>query len=386
MPTHFSRSTSPGTSSIAARSFEYVSMIAWRTSRGWRACLIRSTLLRVWSSLRNLIFYKPFGEKYLASGARAADLSVLEVDAALGLVQPGPPARPGVLIVVNRPGLRLAADALVALVQQRVDGDVVRPHVVPHLRLGPVRHGRYLGRPVAFLPGDDLRALPLWGLLPADARHPGVVSGQGLLEGFELPDLAAQVRGAGTHLLAVVLDLLLYSHLGPQDLDGQLVAPHNLFAELGGLLEYKARVDGQNGNLVGDLGDHVQKRHSLAPAERGGKRQALSVGLDRPRYDLPRVGTLQELGLPCQRFQARQNSVVTLGTQGFVQRAILQCNSGIKSRGPDQTHTLHRAPVRRANDIRPVAKPCVPCNSMRRILSAKSPYVNKIPINFIGIK
>src|SRR5215213_1315191 len=220
MPTHFSRSTSPGTSSIAARSFEYVSMIAWRTSRGWRACLIRSTLLRVWSSLRNLIFYKPFGEKYLASGARAADLSVLEVDAALGLVQPGPPARPGVLIVVHRPGLRLAADALVALVQERVDGDVVRPHVVPHLRLRPVRHGRYLGSLVALLPGDDLRTGPLRGLLPADARHPRIVARQGLLEGFDLAYLAAQVRGAGTHLLSVARDLLLDRHLGPQNLHG----------------------------------------------------------------------------------------------------------------------------------------------------------------------
>jgi hypothetical protein len=49
------------------------------------------------------------------------------------------------------------------------------------------------------------------------------------------------------------------------------------------------------GDLVGDLGDHVQKRHPLAPAERGRERQALTVGLDRPRYDLPRVGALQKL-------------------------------------------------------------------------------------------
>src|SRR5215211_1466546 len=348
MPTHFSRSTSPGTSSIAARSFEYVSMIAWRTSRGWRACLIRSTLLRVWSSLRNLIFYKPFGEKYLASGARAADLSVLEVDAALGLVQPGPPARPGVLIVVNRPGLRLAADALVTLVQQRVDGDVVRPHVVPHLRLRPVRHGRYLGSLVAILPRHDPGGCPLEGLLPPNAGHPGVVTGERLLQRFYLTDLAAQVRGARAHLLAVTLDLLLDGHLGPQDLDGKLVAPHDLLAELGGLLEDEARVDGQNGYLVGDLRDHVKQGHSLAPAERGRERQALTVGLDRPRDYLPRVGALQEFSLPVERLKTWQNSIVALRTQAFVHRAILRCNRPIKCQGSrSNTHATSHAQAHR---------------------------------------
>src|SRR3954451_5415919 len=172
--------------------------------------------------------------------ARATDLSVLEMDATLGLVEPSPSAGPGVLVVVDGPGLRLAADALVTLVQERVDGDVVRPHVVPHLRLRPVRHGRYLGGPVALLPRHDLRAGPLERLLPADARHPGVVAGQGPLERFDLAYLAAKVRGAGAHLLAVALDLLLDGHLGPQDLEGQLVAPHDLLAKLGGLLEDKA--------------------------------------------------------------------------------------------------------------------------------------------------
>src|SRR5215210_5745079 len=232
-------------------------------------------------------------ERYLLySGARAADLAAFDVDAALRLVGSRPPAGPGILVVVHRPRLWLAADALVALMQERVDGHVVRPHVVPHLRFRPVRHGRYLGGLVALLPGDDLRACPLRGLLPADAGHPGVVAVQRPLQGFDLADLAAQVRGAGAHLLAEALYLLLDRQLGLQDHDRQLVAPHDLLAEVGGLLENKTRVDGEDGDLVGDLGDHVQQRHPLATAERGGEGQALTVSLHSPRDYLPRVGAL----------------------------------------------------------------------------------------------
>src|SRR5215210_7594477 len=235
-------------------------------------------------------------ERYLLySGARAADLAAFDVDAALRLVGPGPPACPRILVVVHGPRLRLAADALVTLVQERVDGHVVRPHVIPHLLFRPGRHGCNLGSPVALLPRDNLRFSPLGGLLPADAGHPGVVAVQSPLEGLYLPDLATQVRGARAHLLAVALDLLLEGERGLQDLDRQLVAPHDFLAKLGGLLEYKARVDGEDGDLVCDLGDHVQERHPLAPAKRGRERQALTVGLHRPLYDLPRFSALKAL-------------------------------------------------------------------------------------------
>src|SRR5918997_920028 len=270
-------------------------MTAPYTSRGWRSCLIFSTLFKVWSSLRNLMllnlrFWR--GDLW-NSGARAADLAAFDVDAALRFVGSGPPSGPGILVVVHGPRLRLAADALVALMQERVHGHVVLPHVIPHLRFRPLRHGRYLSGLVAFLPGDDLRARPLRGLLPANACHPGVVAVQGLLQGFDLADLAAQVRGAGAHLLAVTLYLLLDRELGPQDLDRQLVAPHDLLAELGGILEDKARVDGEYGDLVGDLGDHVQQRHPLAPTKRSREGQPITVSLHGPRDYLLRVGPLQ---------------------------------------------------------------------------------------------
>src|ERR671921_161431 len=94
------------------------------------------------------------------SGTSAADLAAFEVDAALRFVGSGPPAGPGILVVVHGPRLRLAADALVALMQERVDGHVVRPYVIPHLRFCPVRHRRYLGGLVALLPVNDHRARP----------------------------------------------------------------------------------------------------------------------------------------------------------------------------------------------------------------------------------
>src|SRR5918912_1974117 len=170
------------------------------------------------------------------SRARAADLAAFDVDAALRLVGSRPPAGPGILVVVHGPRLWLAADALVALMQERVDGHVVRPHVVPHLSFRPVRHRRYLGGLVALLPGYYLRASPLQRLLPANACHPGVVAVKRLLQGFDLPDLAAQVRGAGAHLLAVALHLLLDRELGLQDLDRQFIVTYDRFTELGGLL------------------------------------------------------------------------------------------------------------------------------------------------------
>src|SRR5215210_2648369 len=225
------------------------------------------------------------------------------MDAALGLVGAGPPAGPGILVVVHGPRLRFAADALVALMQEWVDGHIVRPHVIPHLLFRPVGHGRYLGGPVALLPGDDIGVSPLWSLLPADARHPGVVAVQGLLQGFDLADLAAQVRGTGAHLLAVALHLLLDRELGLQDLYRQFVVTYDRFTELGGLLEDKARVDGEDGDLVGDLGDHVEKRHPLAPAERGREGQAVTVSLDSPLYNFPRVCALELLRGPLERFQ-----------------------------------------------------------------------------------
>src|SRR5689334_17815836 len=58
----------------------------------------------------------------------------LLVDAALGLVEPGPASLPP----VARPGAGLASDRRVALVVQRVVGQVVAEDVSPHVPFAPV--------------------------------------------------------------------------------------------------------------------------------------------------------------------------------------------------------------------------------------------------------
>src|SRR5919112_373085 len=173
------------------------------------------------------------------------------VQTTLGLLRPRPAPRPRIVLRGDRPGLRLAPYALVALPQQRVDGHVVLLDVPPHL-LAPY------------------------------PRHPRLVPLQSPLQRLYLPHLAAQVRRARPHPLPVTLYLLLHGELGPQHLQRQPIAPHHLLAELVGLLKEEARVYGKDGHLVGDLRDHVYEGHPLGPPEGGRERKPLPVGLDRP--------------------------------------------------------------------------------------------------------
>src|SRR5918999_274490 len=112
------------------------------------------------------------------------DLPIDLVQATLRLLQPRP--APGARILVRRygPSLRLAADALVALPEQRVHGHVVLLDVLPDLLGAPAREGRYLGGPVPLLPSDSPGIGPLGRLLPANTGHPRVVALQGPLQGL----------------------------------------------------------------------------------------------------------------------------------------------------------------------------------------------------------
>src|SRR5215212_7260230 len=229
--------------------------------------------------------------------ARGHGLAVVPVQPTLVLVEPRPATGPRVLVRMHGPRLRLAPDAPVPLVQQRVDRNVVRFNVVPHLLFRPVGERCDLGRPVALLPRDDPRVRPLGGLLSPDACHPGVIATQGPLEWLDLADLAAQLGRARAHLLAVALDLFLQRERRLQDLQRKLVAPHDLLAELRSLPEDKASVDGEDGHFVGDLGDHVNERHTLAAPERGREREPAAVGVYGPLDYVLRVGSLQ---MSCQ--------------------------------------------------------------------------------------
>src|SRR5919199_2301187 len=242
-----------------------------RTSSGCLSSLICSTLLSFWFFLRVSI---PRG------------LPGDPVQAAFCLLRTRPTPGPGIFVGGHGPGLGLAPDALVAPLEQRIDRHVVLCNVLVYPILRLERERSDLGRPVALLPGDHPRAGPLRGLLPAYPGHPRVVVLQRPRQRLDLSDLATQIGGAGAHLIAVALDLLLDRELRPQDLQGQLVAPHDLFAKLDGLPEEKARIYGEDRDLVGDLRDHVYERHPLRPSKRGRDGKPATVGLDRPLQDL----------------------------------------------------------------------------------------------------
>src|SRR5215207_5242987 len=169
-------------------------MIASRTSSGCLWSFICSTLLSFWFFLRVSIRHGlPFDP----------------VQPALGLLHARPAPGPRVLVGRHRPGLGLASYALVTLPEKRVDGDVVLLHVLPDLLVAPTRERRYLRGLVSILPEGYLRVGALRCLRPPDAGHPRVVAFKGPLQRFYLTYLAAEVRRARPHPLAVPLDLLL---------------------------------------------------------------------------------------------------------------------------------------------------------------------------------
>src|ERR671917_1278862 len=261
-----------------------VSMTASRTSNGWRSSFIFSTLLSFWFFLR----------------VSTHGLPRNPVQPALVLLQAGPAPRPGVLFRRYGPGLRLAPYALVAPLQERVHGYVVLLNVPPDLLGAPAGERRYLGCSVAPLPGHHPRARPLRRLLPPYPRHPRLVPLKSPLKRLYLPYLTAQIRRATPHPLPVTLHLLLYREPGLQNLQRKLVTPHHLLTELVGLLEEEASVYGEDGHLVGNLGDHVYKRHPLRTTEGSRERKPRAVGLDSPLQDLLGLSTFEVLSLPRQ--------------------------------------------------------------------------------------
>src|ERR687893_1827593 len=187
-------------------------MTASRTSNGWRSSLIFSTLLSFWFFLR----------------VSTHDLSREPVQPALVLLQTRPTPRSRVLLRCYGPGLRLTSYALIAPLQERVDGYVVLGNVAVDPLLLHEGKRRDLSRTVVPLPGNHPRARPLRRLLPPYPCHPRFVPLKSPLKRLYLPHLAAQIRRATPHPLPVTLNLLLHRESGPQDLQRQLVASHHL--------------------------------------------------------------------------------------------------------------------------------------------------------------
>src|SRR5690242_8393371 len=102
----------------------------------------------------------------------------LHVDAALGFGEPGPAAGAQILAGAGLARARTAANAGVALVEQRVVGHLVGVDVAPHIALGPVGQRVDLQQVMARAPLNQLGAGAGGRLVAADAADPGAVGPQ----------------------------------------------------------------------------------------------------------------------------------------------------------------------------------------------------------------
>src|SRR6266852_4589038 len=118
------------------------------------------------------------------------------VQPALGLASAAPP--PCALGFTGRrgSGARPAADARVALVEQRVIRHPVFPDVAPHLRPTPMREGKHLHDRAALdlMTFDDLVRGPAGRLVLPHRADPGVEPGDRPRERLDLANRAAAVR------------------------------------------------------------------------------------------------------------------------------------------------------------------------------------------------
>ena len=105
-------------------------------------------------------------------------------------------ARPAALAAAAGLGARRAADRGVALVVQRVVGQVALVDARPEVALGPVGERVVLPHRALVVELDELRVGARGGLLAADAGDPRVGAGQRALERGDL-SVAAAVRGPG---------------------------------------------------------------------------------------------------------------------------------------------------------------------------------------------
>src|SRR5215207_4735053 len=117
----------------------------------------------------------------------------VHVDAAFELVRAGPAACALVLAGVHRPRAVDAPDRGVALVVQRVVGDLVDGEIRVDVLRAPVDERLDLPHAVALRPLDLLRVRARRGLLAPDAGDPGTVAGERALEGLDLADPAAAI-------------------------------------------------------------------------------------------------------------------------------------------------------------------------------------------------
>src|SRR5262249_51165445 len=111
--------------------------------------------------------------RFSSNAAAVADLDDVQAAFLLRRARPAPGALVGPGF--DRDGTWPATDARVAVVVQRVVGDVVLEDEVPHVLLRPAHQGVDLDQGELGVPPDDAGLRPVLGLVAANGADPGVV-------------------------------------------------------------------------------------------------------------------------------------------------------------------------------------------------------------------
>src|SRR4029079_19739653 len=211
--------------------------------------------------------------------------------ALLGLrVLPPPAAGADVFAGLDRAGAGRASQARIALVVQRVVGDLVRAHVVPGLRLRPLHERVHLhDAAVAMVDLDRGQDRARDRLLAAQAGAPGVEGRERAVERLHLADAAATL--ALLHALPereealLVLELLGGLALREVDLDLRAVGHANPLHHVVGLRGQAAGVEGEDTRVLVELREHVDDGH-VFHSEARCERDAVLETVERPVEDL----------------------------------------------------------------------------------------------------
>ena len=203
-----------------------------------------------------------------------------DVQAALGLGQPGPAAGPRILTRGDRPGAGRATDRRITLGEQQVDRDAVAARVVEHLVEAPGGDRVDLHHLVGVVPLDQRRVSAQRGVLAAQAGDPRLIAGQFAVDRLDLAQPAALRRVAVVQPRAEPGVLLGHrqrgQHVDDRDVGGgrQRVAGADRLGEVvAGLQEQHVHSGTVSGRQV---------RHDGVRGHRAGHNQGVTERVGRP--------------------------------------------------------------------------------------------------------
>ena len=227
------------------------------------------------------------------------------MQAALGLLPSRPTAAPLVAARERRPRARRAADARVALLEERVGRNAVPLEVVEGVLRRPRRERIHLVEPALVLLDDRDRGARR-RLVASPAVDPGTHVREIAFERLHLVDVTAEVGIAGVEVETVALGELRPRHDRLELDEPQTEAAHDLVAIGERFGEVEPGVDEDDRGLGRDRVQHVGEHHPVV-LERAGEHHVGSEPSPGPGDDVFGGGVL-ELAVPLRQ---RHGATVT---------------------------------------------------------------------------